>query len=189
MDSDSASRTETGSKVAGCREPVRFWAKEDTFPIPVSWVGPKWKKVSEWADARAGTCKASSHILVTFKQNVVMFTRPSGTAQVFLYRQSLYAGTKMAKGRPLGATTAVEVCSKIGGTEVNVRVGPRTHIGNPVTGEVVCALPVGQGFIWQKLTEWAATITSAGRAGKFGAVPDIYDGLLYNYLTAQSPVG
>ena len=60
----------------------------------------------------------------------------------------------MVKSRPLGSTTAIGVGSKIRGTEVSVRVGSGTHIGNPVTGEVIYTPPVGQQLIWQKLREW-----------------------------------
>ena len=77
-----------------------------------------------------------------------------GAVETFRYRQALYAGAEMVKSRPLGSTTAIGVGSKIRGTEVSVRVGSGTHIGNPVTGEVIYTPPVGQQLIWQKLREW-----------------------------------
>ena len=83
-----------------------------------------------------------------------------GAVETFRYRQALYAGAEMVKARPLGATTVIGVGSKIRGTEVSVRVGPGTHIGNPVTGEVIYTPPVGQQLIWQKLREWEVFVHS-----------------------------
>lgn len=70
------------------------------------------------------------------------------------YRQALYAGAEMVKARPLSGATAVEVCSRVRGSEVNIRVGAGTHIGNPSTGLARYTPPVGREVIWQKLREW-----------------------------------
>lgn len=76
------------------------------------------------------------------------------------YRKALYAGAEMVKERPLSGATAVEVCSRVRGSEVSIRVGTGTHIGNPSTGLVVYTPPVGKDLIWEKLRAWEDFIHS-----------------------------
>jgi Fic family protein len=70
------------------------------------------------------------------------------------YRSALNTGFHALRTRPLTARTAVEVCSSIKGTEMDVRRTPGTQLKNSFTGEVIYTPPVGADRIRDMLTNW-----------------------------------
>lgn len=76
------------------------------------------------------------------------------TKEALKYRTALREGFVHLKRRPLCASTAIEVCSTLKGTEMDVRKVTGTMIGNQSTGEVVYTPPVGETKIRDLLTNW-----------------------------------
>ena len=74
------------------------------------------------------------------------------TREALRYRTALLDGFAGLQTGPLGAETAVRVCSRIKGTPMRVRRDPGTVIGGP-TG-IVYTPPVGEARIRQLLANW-----------------------------------
>lgn len=70
------------------------------------------------------------------------------------YRAALYSGYQSMKSRPLTARTAIEVCSRIKGREVDVRRTPGTQLKNSFTGEVIYTPPEGEPLLRNLLANW-----------------------------------
>lgn len=70
------------------------------------------------------------------------------------YRSALTTGFHALKERPLTARTAMEVCSIIKGTEMDVRRTPGTQLKNTFSGEVIYTPPVGSERIRDMLGNW-----------------------------------
>lgn len=76
------------------------------------------------------------------------------TKEALRYRTALFAGVDAIRSRPLSATTAATICSRLQGRDMDIRAVPGTRIVNPGTREVVDAPPEGADVIREKLAAW-----------------------------------
>ncbi|GLR71550.1 protein adenylyltransferase Fic [Agaribacter marinus] len=76
------------------------------------------------------------------------------TKEALRYRTALYEGFTQLKCRPLCTSTAIEVCSTLKGTQMDVRKVPGTVIANSSRGEVIYTPPVGEKQIRDLLSNW-----------------------------------
>lgn len=76
------------------------------------------------------------------------------TKETLRYRQALARGYQSVRQKPVSTRTAVEVCSAIRHTEVNVRKMPGTALKNPFSGKIVYTPPEGEERIRQLLANW-----------------------------------
>lgn len=78
------------------------------------------------------------------------------TKEALRYRSALFEAYEGLKTRPLTKRTAIEVCSHIKGTEIEVRKTPGTQLKNNLTGEIIYTPPVGQQRLYDLLSNWEA---------------------------------
>jgi Fic family protein len=76
------------------------------------------------------------------------------TKEALRYRTALHQGFEQLGRRPLCTSTAVEVCSTLKNTDMDVRKVPGTIIGNQTTGEVAYTPPLGEDVIRNLLSNW-----------------------------------
>ena len=76
------------------------------------------------------------------------------TREALRYRTALYSGYKALSARPLCSNTAVEICSTIKGTQMDVRKVPGTTLANNITGDVIYTPPAGESIIRGLLADW-----------------------------------
>lgn len=76
------------------------------------------------------------------------------TKEALRYRTALYQGYIQLERKPLCTATAIEVCSTLKHTEMDVRKVPGTVIGNQTTGEIIYTPPSGEVIIRDLLTNW-----------------------------------
>ena len=80
------------------------------------------------------------------------------TKEALRYRTALYEGFMQLKQRPLCTNTAIEVCSTLKGTQMDVRKVPGTVIANTFAnngrGEIIYTPPVGEKQIRDLLSNW-----------------------------------
>ncbi|PVZ70342.1 protein adenylyltransferase Fic [Pelagibaculum spongiae] len=76
------------------------------------------------------------------------------TKEALRYRTALYQGFMQLERKPLCTATAIEVCSTLKHTEMDIRKMPGTVIGNQTTGEIIYTPPVGEDVIRDLLTNW-----------------------------------
>lgn len=76
------------------------------------------------------------------------------TKEALRYRTALRKGVEQLQHRPLCSNSAVEVCSFIKETRMDVRKVPGTVLGNQATGEVIYTPPVGDKTIRDLLANW-----------------------------------
>lgn len=76
------------------------------------------------------------------------------TKETLRYRQALSKGYQSIGYAAVCTRTAVEVCSAIRNTDVNVRTMPGTALKNPLTGKIVYTPPVGERLIRDLLRNW-----------------------------------
>jgi len=76
------------------------------------------------------------------------------TKEALRYRTALYEGFIRLKERPLCTGTAIEVCSTLKGTQMDVRKVPGTFIANPNRKEIIYTPPVGEKQIRDLLSNW-----------------------------------
>lgn len=76
------------------------------------------------------------------------------TKEALRYRTALREGFMDLKRRPLCTNTAIEVCSALKGSPMEIRRTPGTTIGNQATGETIYTPPVGEGAIRDLLGNW-----------------------------------
>lgn len=76
------------------------------------------------------------------------------TKEALRYRTALYQGFMQLERKPLCTTTAIEVCSTLKNTAMELRKLPGTIIGNQTTNEVVYTPPVGEQVIRDLLSNW-----------------------------------
>ncbi len=84
----------------------------------------------------------------------------AATKEALRYRSALYEGTKMVRRRMLTTDMAIQICSTVKGTELDLRSEPGTTLKNRMTGEVIYTPPVGQDLLQQKLDNWAEFMQS-----------------------------
>ena len=82
----------------------------------------------------------------------------TATKEALRYRTALYEGFTQLKQRPLCTNTAIEVCSTLKGTQMDVRKVPGTVIANAFAnnrrGEIIYTPPVGEKQIRDLLSNW-----------------------------------
>ncbi|XPP27184.1 MAG: Fic family protein [Leucobacter sp.] len=106
--------------------------------------------------------QASSEIenIVTTTDDLFRFAQhPEDAAspevkETLRYRSALFAGVQSIESRPLTASTALEVCTRIKDREMRVRDLPGTFIGNPLTREAIYTPPEGRSRITAMLGNW-----------------------------------
>jgi Fic family protein len=76
------------------------------------------------------------------------------TKEALRYRTALNQGFAQLTRRPLCSNTAVEVCSTLKNTDMDIRKVLGTVIGNQTTGEIVYTPPVGEDVICGLLANW-----------------------------------
>ncbi len=78
----------------------------------------------------------------------------SATKEALRYRTALYQGFQQLQERPLCTNTAIEVCSQLKNTMMDIRKVPGTVIQNQQTAKVVYTPPIGADLIRRLLTNW-----------------------------------
>ena len=76
------------------------------------------------------------------------------TKEALRYRTALYEGYIQLERKPLCTTTAIEVCSRLKNTEMDIRKVTGTFIGNKTTGEIIYTPPAGENVIRDLLANW-----------------------------------
>jgi Fic family protein len=77
------------------------------------------------------------------------------TKEALRYRTALFNGFQSLNDRPLCVTTALEVCSTINGTDMDIRRVPGTTLANQSTGKVIYTPPLGEPLLRDLLGNWA----------------------------------
>lgn len=70
------------------------------------------------------------------------------------YRTALYDGFASLRERPLSTRSAVDICRKIKGIELDIRKVPGTTLRNTATGEVIYTPPEGEATLRDLLADW-----------------------------------
>lgn len=76
------------------------------------------------------------------------------TKEALRYRTALYNGCRSLKDRPLCTATAVEVCSRIKGIDMEVRRIPGTALANEITGGRIYTPPEGKSLLQDLMANW-----------------------------------
>ncbi len=76
------------------------------------------------------------------------------TREALAYRTALFNGFQSLKQRPLCTKTAVEICSTIKGSQMDIRKVPGTAIANQATKVVIYTPPVGEELLRDLLANW-----------------------------------
>ncbi|RYZ90420.1 MAG: Fic family protein [Proteobacteria bacterium] len=78
----------------------------------------------------------------------------SSTKEALRYRTALFNGYSSLSRRPISTSTAVEVCSHIKGTLMEIRKGPGVALANEKTKQVIYTPPDGENMIRELLKNW-----------------------------------
>jgi len=78
----------------------------------------------------------------------------AATKEALRYRSALYEGYGSLGTRPLCTDTAVVVCTRIKGVQMQIRRVPGTTLANDLTGEIIYTPPVGESLLRDKLADW-----------------------------------
>jgi len=81
-------------------------------------------------------------------------TDDPATKEALRYRSALYEGFASLKHRPLSTNTAIQVCSQLKNTVMDIRRIPGTALANAATGELIYTPPVGEALLREKLANW-----------------------------------
>lgn len=84
------------------------------------------------------------------------------TKEALRYRTALFAGLTEIRRRPLTASTASLVCTRLHDRDMPIRSVPGTRIANPGTREIIYAPPEGADLIKAKLSDWERFVHSQG---------------------------
>jgi Fic family protein len=76
------------------------------------------------------------------------------TREALRHSGALMQGFRALKETPLNTRTAEQVCTRIKGTQMQVRRVPGTALANDRTGEVIYTPPVGEDVLRTKLANW-----------------------------------
>lgn len=82
----------------------------------------------------------------------------ASTKEALRYRTALYQGFQQLSQRPLCTNTAIDICSQIKGTAMNIRQVPGTVIANQASQKIIYTPPVGETVIRNLLSNWEAFI-------------------------------
>lgn len=113
--------------------------------------------------------QASSEIenIVTTTDRLFRFANETGdqadpaTKEALRYRTALNEGFHSLRERPISTSTAVAVCRRIKGVELDIRSTPGTALMNEATGLVIYTPPEGQELLRNKLANWEHYIHEA----------------------------
>jgi len=105
--------------------------------------------------------KASSQIenIVTTADSLFQYAdtpdqaADAATREALSYRRALYNGFRTLESRPLCTATAVEICSTIKGTRMDIRRVPGTALANAAR-QVIYTPPVGETLLRDLLANW-----------------------------------
>jgi len=78
----------------------------------------------------------------------------AATKEALRHRTALKEGFLSLKKRPLCTATAIEICSTIKNTKMDIRKVPGTALANQQTGELIYTPPVGESLLRDKLANW-----------------------------------
>lgn len=108
------------------------------------------------------------------------------TKEALRYRTALRQGFEQLADRPLCTRTAVQICSELKGSEMDIRKVPGTVIGNHSTGQILYTPPVGEQVIRELLANWEQFIHASDDIDplikmavahyQFEAIHPFYDG-------------
>jgi len=76
------------------------------------------------------------------------------TKEALRYRSALFDGFLSIQSRPLCVATAIEICSAIKGSSMNIRTVSGTALANDRNGDVIYTPPAGESLIREKLSNW-----------------------------------
>lgn len=76
------------------------------------------------------------------------------TREALRYSSALLEGFQTLRQHPLNTRTAEQVCTRIKGTDMQVRRVPGTALANQATGEVIYTPPVGEDLLRSQLANW-----------------------------------
>lgn len=113
--------------------------------------------------------QASSEIenIVTTTDRLFRFANETGdqadpaTKEALRYRKALNEGFQSLRERPISTSTAVAICSRIKGVELDIRSTPGTALMNEATGLVIYTPPEGQELLRNMLANWERYIHEA----------------------------
>lgn len=112
--------------------------------------------------------QASSEIenIVTTSDALFRFSQDEqaadpATKEALNYRAALRDGFDSLRERPLSTGTAVHVCSRLKGRDMDIRRVPGTALSNAATGEIIYTPPEGEALLRQKLANWERFIHEA----------------------------
>lgn len=83
------------------------------------------------------------------------------TKEALNYRAALREGFESLARRPVSVSTAVRVCSRLTGSEMDIRRVPGTALRNAATGELIYTPPEGESVLREKLANWERFIHEA----------------------------
>lgn len=114
--------------------------------------------------------QASSEIenIVTTTDRLFRFANEPGeradpaTKEALRYRTALNEGFQSLRQRPVSTSTAIAVCRRIKGVDLDIRATPGTALMNEATGAVIYTPPEGQDLLRDKLANWERFIHEAG---------------------------
>jgi len=86
----------------------------------------------------------------------------SATKEALRYRTALERGFRSLKARPISTNTAIEVCTQIKGTTMQIRRVPGVALGNQSSKEVIYTPPEGESLLRSKLANWERFIHEHG---------------------------
>lgn len=108
------------------------------------------------------------------------------TKEALRYRKALRQGFEALQQKPLCTNTAIDICSELKGSSMEIRGLPGTVIGNQATGNVVYTPPVGETVIRDLLSNWEQFIHAEDELDpliklaishyQFEAIHPFYDG-------------
>ena len=76
------------------------------------------------------------------------------TREALRHSSALLEGFKALKEYPLNTRTAEQVCTRIKGTQMQIRRVPGTALASDKTGEIIYTPPVGEDLLRTKLANW-----------------------------------
>lgn len=79
----------------------------------------------------------------------------AATKEALRYRSALFEGTKMVQRKMLTTDMAIQICSTVKDSELDLRAEPGTQLRNRRTREIVYTPPEGQKLLQELLDNWA----------------------------------
>jgi Fic family protein len=78
----------------------------------------------------------------------------NATKEALRYRTALERGFRSLEARPISTNTAIDVCTQIKGTAMQIRRVPGVALGNQSSKEVIYTPPEGESLLRSKLANW-----------------------------------